>query len=305
MVLSVSFSKLQLPPNATGPLAVAFDVLTAKFFTGLHDGRILKYTGPTTGFVDFGYTAPNRPNSCNGLAPTIRNRTCGRPLGLALDQNTKMLYICNQYYGFAVLGPNGGQATIISTSADGQPYRSCVSVDVNQRTKNVFFTDFSAIYNLSQGAEAIRNNDSTGRVLKFDIKTKQVTVLFKNLSGATGVAADRQERFILASEYIANRTLKIWLRGSNATKFDIINRQPRPHDIRRTDLGRFWIAAAMVNRTQSLVPVGVRISDVGRVLQTVDFERWYGNEIIDQVKEFRGKLYESSYQENFIGVYRD
>ena len=59
MVLA-SFNKIQLPSNATGPEALAFQLETGQFYTGIADGRILKYQGRTAGFVDFGFAAPNR-----------------------------------------------------------------------------------------------------------------------------------------------------------------------------------------------------------------------------------------------------
>ncbi|XVF54528.1 hypothetical protein PTKIN_Ptkin05aG0187900 [Pterospermum kingtungense] len=184
MVLSVSFRKIQLPPNATGPDTLAFEP-SGRFYTSVHDGQSLL---------------------CNGIDPATLNPACGRPLGLALHYKTNKLYVCDAYYGLGVLGAKGGQATILSTGADGQPYRLCDAVDVNQGTENVYFTDVSAVYDISQAAEAIRNNDSTGRVLKYDMKTKQVTVLFKNLSGAAGVAVDEEEKFVMASEINANKT---------------------------------------------------------------------------------------------------
>lgn len=60
IVSAISFTKLQLPKNATGPEALAFELVIPRFFTGIADGRILKYLGPPNGFVDFGFTAPNR-----------------------------------------------------------------------------------------------------------------------------------------------------------------------------------------------------------------------------------------------------
>ncbi|MBA0790146.1 hypothetical protein Gohar_014812 [Gossypium harknessii] len=51
--------------------------------------------------------------------------------------------------------------------------------------------------------------DSTGRLLKYDAKTKEVTVLFRNLSLAAGVAVDEEEKFVMVTDFTANRTRKI------------------------------------------------------------------------------------------------
>lgn len=56
-VSSHSFNKLRLP---IGSEAYAFDSHNLGPYTGLNDGRIIKYVGPTTGFLDFATTSPNR-----------------------------------------------------------------------------------------------------------------------------------------------------------------------------------------------------------------------------------------------------
>lgn len=140
--------------------------------------------------------------------------------------------------------------------------------------------------------------------MKYDLKTKQVTVLFRNLSGAVGVAVDENERFVLAAEFIANRTIKIWLNGPKAKKFEVINRQPIPDNIKRRGPGRFWLAAATVNqRTQSIVPIGQKINKFGRVLQTVNFEPWYNDTAISEVQQIGRKLYVATRLVDFVGVY--
>ncbi|XWS51286.1 hypothetical protein CRYUN_Cryun12cG0163800 [Craigia yunnanensis] len=107
MALSVTFNKIQLPPNATGPEALAFELGTERFYTGIADGRILKYQGRTAGFVDFGFAAPNRSKSvCDGTDTANPNPACGRALGFALHHTTKKLYVCDAFFGFGVLGLN-------------------------------------------------------------------------------------------------------------------------------------------------------------------------------------------------------
>ncbi|KAL4325440.1 hypothetical protein GQ457_11G004640 [Hibiscus cannabinus] len=150
VVSAISFSKIQLPGNASGPEALAFELGTDQhFFTGIADGRILKYQGPSVGFIDFGFAAPNRSKSvCDGTSLANMNPNCGRPVGMALHHQTKRLYVCDAFFGFGVLGPEGGPVTILSTAADGEPYRFCNGVDVHQPTGNVYFTDASAVYDI-------------------------------------------------------------------------------------------------------------------------------------------------------------
>ncbi|KAL4323910.1 hypothetical protein GQ457_11G027780 [Hibiscus cannabinus] len=305
LVSAISFDKIQLPKNATGPEALAFRLGTLQFFTGVADGRILKYRGPGNGFVDFGFAAPNRPKSiCDGTNNLNPNPVCGRPLGMALHHQTQMLYVCDAFFGFGVLGPQGGLVTQLSTSADGVPYRFCNAVDVHQPTGNVYFTDASAVYDIREQEAAVIAHDSTGRLLKYDVKNKQVTVLFWNLPGAGGVAVDEQERFVLVSEFIANRTRKIWLQGQRPYRSEIVNSLVMPDNVKRTMiLDNFWLAGATARVMQSnLLPVGVRINGNGNVLETVNLEQWYGNKPVSEVHEYGFKLYIGSRSEDFIGV---
>ncbi|GMI76751.1 strictosidine synthase 2 [Hibiscus trionum] len=303
VVSAISFSKIQLPINASGPEALAFESGTRHFFTGIADGRILKYQGPTTGFVDFGFAAPNRSKSvCDG---TNTNPTCGRPVGMALHHQTKRLYVCDAFFGFGVLGPEGGPVTILSTAADGEPYRFCDGVDVHQPTGNVYFTDASAVYDMRQFETARSVNDSTGRLLKYDVENKQVTVLFRNLSYAGGVAVDEKEEFVLVSEFLGSRTRKIQLRGPKPCESDIVNTRPFPDNIKKTRSDDFWIAAATIDRgtLPSLLPIGERINASGNLTETVQLEQWYANKLVSEVHEFDGKLYIASLFADFIGVY--
>ncbi|GMI76752.1 strictosidine synthase 2 [Hibiscus trionum] len=306
VVSAISFSKIQLPRNASGPESLAFEFGTGHFFTGIADGRILKYRGPTTGFVDFGFAAPNRSKSmCDGTHPASTSLVCGRPVGMALHHQTNRLYVCDAFFGFGVLGPEGGLVNILSTAADGKPYRLCDDVSVHQPTGNVYFTDASAVYNIRQFKTSISVKDSTGRLLKYNAETKQVTVLFSNLSCPGGVAVDDREKFVLVSEFIANRTRKIWLNGPKPYKSDIVNTRPRPGNIRKTRSGDFWIAAGMIDRqTQSkLLPTGEKINANGNVIETVNLEKWYGSKLASEVHMFDYKLYIASPLVDFIGVY--
>ncbi|KAK8586413.1 hypothetical protein V6N13_010006 [Hibiscus sabdariffa] len=289
-------NKIQLPTNAKGPEALAFELGTSRFFTGVADGRILKYQGTTIRFADFGFAAPNRSKSvCDGTDTSNPNPVCGRPLGMALHHRTQRLYVCDAFFGFGVLGPEGGLVTQLSTTAEGEPYRLCNAVHVHQPTGNVYFTDVSAVYDIREFETEASVQDSTGRLLKYDVRSKQVTVLFRNLSGAAGVAVDEQEKFALVSEFLANKTRKIWLQGQRPYRSKIVNSLPR------TRLDNFWLAAARVDQS-NLLPVGVRIKGNGTVLETVNLERWYGNKKVSEVEEYDSKLYIVSVSVDFIGV---
>ncbi|PPD98125.1 hypothetical protein GOBAR_DD04867 [Gossypium barbadense] len=125
----------------------------------------------------------------------------------------------------------------------GEPYRFCNGVDVHQHTGNVYFTDASSVFDITQLDIALSVMDSTGRLLKYDAKTKEVTVLLRNLSLAAGVAVDEEEKFVMVTDFTANRNRKITLQGGRSIIETI---QPTPDNIKRTRLNKFWLAAARV-----------------------------------------------------------
>ncbi|KAK8680379.1 hypothetical protein V6N13_109325 [Hibiscus sabdariffa] len=306
MSLCEIFRTIQLPPTATGPESMAFELATGRFYVGVADGRILQYNG-LTGFVEYGFTGGNRSKPlCDGITNPDLGRVCGRPFGLGLHYATNQLYVCDAYLGLMVLGSGtGGRlATPVSVGVEGVPYRFCNGLDVHQLSGNVFFSDSTTAYDLRDAEKGSASNDSTGRLLMYNPNTRRVTVLLKNLPGPSGVAVSQDGSYVLVSNYNANNTIKFWLMGPRADTYDIVNTQARPNNIQRTLMGDYWQAAAMLKQsTQTLVPIGQRINSLGSVIQTANFERWYGNNLISEVQEFRGSLYVASPSVNFIGVY--
>ncbi|KAJ0105668.1 hypothetical protein Patl1_19010 [Pistacia atlantica] len=104
-----------------GPASLAFEPFGGAFYTGVADGRILRYGGPQIGFLDYAFTSPKR---------------------------TRYLFIADAYYGLLVAGPNGRLATQLAISAEGERFRFCNGSDIDQRTELVYFTDTSTVYDL-------------------------------------------------------------------------------------------------------------------------------------------------------------
>ena len=156
-------------------------------------------------------------------------------------------------------------------------------------------------------SKAVLANDSTGRLLKYDVKENQVTVLLGNLSVAVGAAVSKDGGFVLVSEFVGNRIRRYWLTGRNAGTSDIFLSNlniVRPNNIKRTSLGDFRIAAATVRQgSQTLVPIRVRVDELGRISETVSLEAQYGSTLISEVQQYGLSLYVSSRGVNFVGVY--
>ncbi|GMN57982.1 hypothetical protein TIFTF001_027082 [Ficus carica] len=218
----------------------------------------------------------------NWKQQTRSGPTCGRPLGIGFHLRTKQLFVADAYQGFLVVAPNQTVATKMAGGADGVPFKLPTGLDVDQSTGNVYFTDASSQYSLSQIQEAIDAGDATGRLLKYDNNTKQVTVLLSGLSGAGGTSVSRDGSFVLVSEFIANRIKKFWLKGE------------------------FWVAVNLQKPNASSgaitnVPTGIKINRNGKILRTVDLSQFYGTTNISEFHQRNGKFYVGTLRTDFLG----
>ena len=73
--------------GAFGPESLAFDPNGEGPYTGVADGRILKWRGDDLGWTDFAVTTSHREECVRPFAPEMEH-ICGRPLGLRFDKKT-------------------------------------------------------------------------------------------------------------------------------------------------------------------------------------------------------------------------
>ncbi|KAK2997343.1 LOW QUALITY PROTEIN: hypothetical protein RJ639_026073, partial [Escallonia herrerae] len=225
-------SLLTLP--VPGPEALAFDIKGRGPYTGVSDGRVLKYDGSRIGFATtlIPLQIGKSKAICDGTHDIALAPICGRPLGLGFYYRTGELYIADAFLGLFVVGRNGGRATQLATSAGRVPFRFLDGLEVDQLTGTVYFTDASAIYGLSQINELISSGDATGRLLKYDSRTRKVTVLSISKDGT-----------YLLSFRVCQPENSYWLKGPSANEAEIIlNLKGNPDNIERTVRGDFWVA---------------------------------------------------------------
>ncbi|KAL3374780.1 hypothetical protein AABB24_006335, partial [Solanum stoloniferum] len=303
-----AFSQLQLPLQTFGPDSFAFDTKGGGPYTGVGDGRVMKYQGPNVGFTEFAITSPNRTKErCDGTNDPISQPICGRPYGLGFYNKTGDLYITDAYYGLLVVKPGGGLATPLVTSFEGTPFAFLDSLDIDQEEGVIYFVDSGAIFRTGNRLLIVLSGDTTGRLFKYDIATKQVTLLLDELSGAAGVALSKDKSYLLVSEAIGKRIRRFWLKGVKANSSDVFaNIDGNPDNIKRTVSGDFWVAVVSVKLKviiPTIISTGQRMNQLGEVVETRDFTAQYKSlNGITEVQEYNGKLYIGYLDQNFIGV---
>ncbi|XP_047064516.1 protein STRICTOSIDINE SYNTHASE-LIKE 10-like [Lolium rigidum] len=120
-----------------GPESVAFDAKGQGPYSGVSDGRVLRWNGDKVGWTTYTYSPGYSSEACTAsiLRPeTATESQCGRPLGLRFHLKSGYLYVADAYKGLMRVAPGGGEATVLVTEVDGAPLRFTNGVDVDQVT---------------------------------------------------------------------------------------------------------------------------------------------------------------------------
>ncbi|MCD9638731.1 hypothetical protein HAX54_022869 [Datura stramonium] len=228
--------------GAVGPESFAFDPHGDGPYAGVSDGRIIKWIPSEIRWLDFALTSPDR-DGCEGFHDhSETEHRCGRPLGLEFDENTGDLYIADAYLGLLVVGPNGGLATKVAKMAQGVPFGFTNSLCIDQTHGVLYFTDSSTTFSRRSYVSVIVSGDSTGRLMKYDMKNKKVSILLKNLKFPNGVTMSKQGDFLLFAETTTCKIFKFWLKTSQAGTVEVVSELPGfPDNIKRNKKGEFWV----------------------------------------------------------------
>ncbi|CDY35420.1 BnaA03g19400D [Brassica napus] len=318
-MLTVHFPEFRLIPTtgASGPESFVFDISGEGPYTGLSDGRIVKWIANESRWIDFAVTTPTR-EGCEG--PHEHQRTedvCGRPLGLAFEKSTGDLYIADAYMGLLKVGREGGLANQMLTRQLDEPLRFTNGLDVDPRTRVVYFTDSSSVYQRRNYIGVMMSGDRTGRLMKYDPNTKQVTTLLSNLAFPNGVVLSQNGEYLLVAETAKCRILRYWLNDTTSASksresYEIFSdRLPGfPDNIKRSPRGGFWIGVntkhtkltkfAMSNVWLGRAALGLSV-DWMKVFEGKNGNRWMS---ISEVEERDRTLWVGSVNTPFVGMYK-
>uniref|UniRef100_K7M2Y1 Strictosidine synthase conserved region domain-containing protein n=1 Tax=Glycine max TaxID=3847 RepID=K7M2Y1_SOYBN len=261
---SLQKSEVLIVNQVQGPESIAFDPLGRGPYTGVADGRILFWNGQSE--------LCNPKESASPMSYVETEHICGRPLGLRFDKNTGDLYIADAYYGLMKVGPQGGLATSLATEAEGVPLRFTNDVDIDTEG-NLYFTDSSTNFQRSlkhphfamlniyafrmkgivlpsvkndefhSVGTLVLSGEASGRVLKYNLATKETTVLMRNVQFPNGISLSKDASLFVFSEGMNGRLRKYWLKGVKAGTSEILAILPGfPDNVRVNGNGDFWVA---------------------------------------------------------------
>jgi sugar lactone lactonase YvrE len=293
-----------------GPESVAFDGAGAGPYSGVSDGRVLKWNGKARGWSTYAYSPGYNAKACTASKSRpaeVTESMCGRPLGLRFHYGTGDLYIADAYKGLMRVGPGGGEATVVATMVDGKPLRFTNGVDVDQVTGEVYFTDSSMKYSRAQHERVTATGDSTGRLMKYDPKTDHVTVLQSGITYPNGLAISTDRTHLVVALTGPCKLMRYWITGPKVGTSEILADLPGyPDNVRPDGRGGFWVA---LHREKMELPFGpdshllaVSIDADGKVLQVMTGPKSVRPTEVMERKG--GKLYMGSVELPYVAVVR-
>jgi sugar lactone lactonase YvrE len=203
-----------------GPEGVNVDAI-GRVYAGYKDGRIVVL-------------------SPDGASYSEMADTGGRPLGITFSPGGGIV-IADAKKGLLHFGQ---KLRRLANEADGVPFGFTDDVDNTRLDKNVYFTDASSKFGYGKHMRDLLEHGGNGRLLQYNVKTKQTRVLMSGLHFANGVAVGPDDAYVLVNETGEYRILRYWLKGEKAGTHDVFidNLPGFPDNLSYNDRGLFWVA---------------------------------------------------------------
>ncbi|XP_074720292.1 adipocyte plasma membrane-associated protein isoform X4 [Strix uralensis] len=150
---------------------------------------------------------------------------CGRPLGIRVGPNNT-LFVADAYYGLYEVNPG-------TVTRDG---------------RKIYFTDSSSKWQRRDYLYLIMEATDDGRLLEYDMVTKEVKVLMVGLRFPNGVQLSLAEDFVLVQETTMARIRRYYVSGLMKGGADMFveNMPGLPDNIRLSSSGGYWVAMSAV-----------------------------------------------------------
>ena len=215
--------------EVVGPESIAIDEV-GRVYTGTTDGKIVRVVPDLAGKVE------------------VFADTGGRPLGMAFAPNGDLL-VADVIKGLLRVDPSG-RVELLAHEAEGRQLVFANSVVVSKDGNTVFLTDSSSKWGYGDQINDILEQEPSGRLLRFDMKSRTATVMVRGLAFANGIALAPDESYLLVVETARYRVTRVWLTGErrNLTELFVDNLPGFPDNISASPRGTFWVALYSVRK---------------------------------------------------------
>jgi sugar lactone lactonase YvrE len=192
------------------------------FYTGLQDGRIMRFRADGSGAETFASTD-------------------GRPLGMQFDGQGNLI-VADAFEGLLSVAPDG-TLSVLTDRVDGQKILYADDLDI-AADGTIWFSDASQRFDDNNNMLDFLELRPTGRLLSYDSRTGETRVRLEGLMFANGVALGPGDAYVLVNETFAARTVRLWLKGEKAEQRDVFleGLPGYPDNLSYNGRGTFWIA---------------------------------------------------------------
>ncbi|MCI0600943.1 MAG: SMP-30/gluconolactonase/LRE family protein [Beijerinckiaceae bacterium] len=213
-----------------GPEAIVIDPLTGDLLTGVENGAVVRV-------------------SRDGRRSEIFGWTGGRPLGLAICPDGSVL-IADGIKGLVRIRSKGAPAEVLATKAESGAFKFVDNVAVDAAGRHAYFTDATSKWGYRHDREDMVEHGGHGRVFRYDLASREITLLKDGLNFANGVALGPEGAYLLVNESGLYRTWRIWLSQDRFGQAEVFadNLPGFPDNISFNGKDRFWIALPVPRR---------------------------------------------------------
>lgn len=210
-----------VPVPGHAPEDVVVDA-AGRLYTGVDDGRILRL-------------------DADGAAPTVVANTGGRPLGLAVARDGRLL-VCDSPRGLLALDPDTGAVEPLVERVGGRHLQFCSNV-VETDDGTIYFSESTSAFTYEHFKGAVLESRGRGGLFRWDTDGT-VTTLAEGLYFTNGVTVTVDGSALVFAETLGRRLSKYWLTGPRAgTITPLVENLPgHPDNISTGADGRIWVA---------------------------------------------------------------
>jgi sugar lactone lactonase YvrE len=190
-------------------------------WAGLIDGRIVRI-------------------SADGQA-TVVGRTSGRPLGLAVARDGRLL-VCTSPGGLLAMDTSSGTFETLVDEVDGRRLQFCSNV-TETADGTIYFTESTSAFTYAHFKGAVLEARARGSLFRRDPDGTVLTVV-PGLYFANGVTPTADGSALVFAETLGRRLSKYWLTGPHAGTVTplAVNLPGHPDNISTGADGHIWVA---------------------------------------------------------------
>jgi sugar lactone lactonase YvrE len=209
-----------VPVPGNAPEDVVVDA-AGNIWTGVDDGRIVRIS----------------PDG----QPTVVGETGGRPLGLAVARDGRLL-VCDSPRGLLAMDTDSGKFETLVEEVDGRHLQFCSNV-TETPDGTIYFTESTSVFTYPHFKGAIMEARPRGSLFRRDADGAVLTVV-PGLYFANGVTQTADGSALVFAETQGRRLSKYWLTGPQAEAVTtlVANLPGYPDNISTGADGRIWVA---------------------------------------------------------------